>query len=162
MTKISGFPEDTGPTTDDFVLGVDTGTSTTKKVKWLNAATLLFNNFPTGATGFGANVQTYTNANTAGGTYSYINLGGIKLFYGITPNLTPGANATTVFTVNFPTSFFSTVNFVSEQIILASASVSGNFIVGNSFDATNMSFYMTNTTASPTVGGRVGVIAIGT
>lgn len=49
MTKISGFPEDTSPTTDDFLLGVDSGTSTTKKVKWLNVISMIFGNAPTGS-----------------------------------------------------------------------------------------------------------------
>lgn len=51
MTKISGYSEDTSPTTDDYGIGVDTGTSTTKKWKWLNAIAMIFNNIPTGIIG---------------------------------------------------------------------------------------------------------------
>jgi microcystin-dependent protein len=40
MTKISGLPEDTAPSSDDWTVSVDNATSSTKKVKWLNLASL--------------------------------------------------------------------------------------------------------------------------
>lgn len=40
MTKISAYGEDTSPTTDDFIVTVDTGSGTTKKVKILNLGQL--------------------------------------------------------------------------------------------------------------------------
>lgn len=41
MTKISGLSEDTTPTSDDFVPGLDTTSSSTKKVKWANLANMI-------------------------------------------------------------------------------------------------------------------------
>lgn len=46
MPKISGLPEDTAPTTDDYVASLDTGTSTLKKSKWLNIIAMIFGNAP--------------------------------------------------------------------------------------------------------------------
>lgn len=40
MTKISGLPEDTTPTTDDWTVSVDNATGSTRKVKWLNLGSL--------------------------------------------------------------------------------------------------------------------------
>jgi hypothetical protein len=40
MTKISGLPEDTSPTSDDWTVSVDNTTGSTKKVKWLNLGAL--------------------------------------------------------------------------------------------------------------------------
>lgn len=38
MTKISGLPEDTAPTSDDYTVSVDNGSTTTKKATWQNVA----------------------------------------------------------------------------------------------------------------------------
>ncbi|MBS4040364.1 MAG: hypothetical protein KGZ81_07155 [Flavobacteriales bacterium] len=40
MGKITGLPEDTSPSTDDFTVTVDITTGVTKKLKWLNLAGL--------------------------------------------------------------------------------------------------------------------------
>lgn len=76
----------------------------------VNFATLL-------STIFGGQVQTQVNAGTAGGTMSYVNLGGIKLLWIKTANKTVNANADTTYTFTLPTSFFTTTsaNFTSVE-----------------------------------------------
>lgn len=110
---------------------------------------------------FSSQLQNYTNTNSAGGTYSYINLGGIKLFWGTTPVLHPGANSTTNFIVNLPPGFFSGVSYASTNIALAASSVGGNSIIGDTYTTSNVQFYMTNSTGSPDVGGAVSILVIG-
>lgn len=57
---------------------------------------------------FSGQVQTYTNAGTAGGAGHYVNLGGIKLYWGVTASI---ATTTTAIAkvINMPASFFTTV-----------------------------------------------------
>lgn len=59
---------------------------------------------------FGAEVTTYTNPGTAGGTntFFYVNLGGIKLFWGTTANQVSN-NSAPGYGITFPTSFFTTM-----------------------------------------------------
>lgn len=57
-------------------------------------------------TGLASQVQSYSNAGTAGGTFYYINLGGIKLLWGETGTLSAGSFSNNV---NLPTSFFTTI-----------------------------------------------------
>ena len=61
---------------------------------------------------FSGQVQSYTNSGTAGGTFYYINLGGIKLLWGSTSSL----NSTTTnagYTINYPSGFFSNVQSIT-------------------------------------------------
>lgn len=60
------------------------------------------------ATIFSGELQSYANAGTAGGTFYYINLGGIKILYGKTASKSVGTGGAT-WGVTFPTSFFSAV-----------------------------------------------------
>lgn len=57
---------------------------------------------------FSGQVQSYTNSGTLGGTFYYINLGGIKLLWGTSSNV---ANSTspTQYGLTLPTSFFTTI-----------------------------------------------------
>lgn len=59
---------------------------------------------------FSGQVTTYTNPGTAGGTntFFYINLGGIKLFWGATANQTSN-NAAPSYAVTLPAGFFNSV-----------------------------------------------------
>lgn len=54
-------------------------------------------------------VNTYTNSGSAGGTGYYINLGGIKYAWGMTGTLSLSATSTGTGVINFPSSFFTTV-----------------------------------------------------
>lgn len=63
------------------------------------------------ATMFAGAVQSYTNSGSAGGTFFYINLGGIKLLWGETASNAVGTGGATV-VVNLPTNFFNSVQIV--------------------------------------------------
>lgn len=65
---------------------------------------------------FSGNVQSQTNAGTAGGTMYYINLGGIKMLWCIGANQTSSA-AGNNYTFTLPTSFFSSIQSVSVNAI---------------------------------------------
>lgn len=54
-------------------------------------------------------VQSLTNTGTGGGTMYYVNLGGIKMLWGITNSISIGANTSASWGVNFPSSFFTTI-----------------------------------------------------
>jgi hypothetical protein len=58
----------------------------------------------------GTGVQTYSNAGNAGGTGYYINLGGIKLCWGVTAQ--NNSHNSPSYNVNMPPSFFTTVQAV--------------------------------------------------
>jgi hypothetical protein len=60
---------------------------------------------------FSGQVTSAANAGTAGGNFSYINLGGIKLLWGITATISVAGSGfqSNTGTVTFPTSFFSTI-----------------------------------------------------
>lgn len=59
------------------------------------------------ATIFSSQVNTVNGANAGGGIYYYINLGGIKIIYGVTSQFTNGGAVT----VTFPVGFFSTTPY---------------------------------------------------
>lgn len=61
-------------------------------------------------TAFGDQVQTLTNSGTAGGTMSYINLGGIKLLWTKTPALSFPGGSSSSYTITFPSGFFTTIS----------------------------------------------------
>jgi hypothetical protein len=66
---------------------------------------------------FSSQLQTQANAGTAGGTMSYINLGGIKLLWCIgASGKSVGASGIT-YTFTLPTSFFSTITFATSDSI---------------------------------------------
>ncbi len=56
---------------------------------------------------FSGQLQEVTNSGSAGGTFYYVNIGGIKIAW-ITGNFTIGANNTSTNVFTFPTGFFST------------------------------------------------------
>lgn len=53
-------------------------------------------------------VQSYTNAGAAGGTFYYLNLGGIKLLWGSSASVISGTSPTAV-RITFPVGFFTTI-----------------------------------------------------
>lgn len=86
-----------------------TGVATFTAVPVLPASTVTFANLL--STIFSGQVQTQANAGTAGGTMSYINLGGVKLLWCLSAtNLVSGASAN-AYTFTLPTSFFSTITY---------------------------------------------------
>lgn len=113
---------------------------------------------------FSGQVSTFTNTGTAGGTstFFYVNLGGIKLFWGVTNSVTANANNSANYTIILPTSFFSTVQFVSYDIYVATGSATGNAVVGIGTGVTTLTFSIANGTGSNGVGGQVSSLVIGT
>ena len=111
---------------------------------------------------YGGQVQTLANTATAGGTMYYINLGGIKLLWGTTATIINAASSSTSYGIALPASFFTTLQQTSFTISQATASVSGNFVIGNIQLPTALQFYMVNTTAAAGVGGIVSYFVIGT
>lgn len=59
---------------------------------------------------FSGQVTSYANAGTAGGTFYYLNLGGIKILYGVT-----GVVGTAALGVTLPASFFSSLRCIIAQ-----------------------------------------------
>lgn len=61
-------------------------------------------------------ILTQVNSGTAGGTMSYMNLGGVKMLWFTTATQTSSAGGVT-YTVTLPTSFFSTITSVTATAI---------------------------------------------
>ena len=101
LTMTTGNAAFSGNATVGGTLGV-TGAST--------LASLILNGSLTG-TGLGSQVQSQANAGTAGGTFYYINLGGIKLMWINGGNQAYGAGGTNFLTFTLPT-FFTTLTSV--------------------------------------------------
>ena len=57
---------------------------------------------------FSGQIQSYTNSGSAGGTFYYINLGGLKLLWGISASVN-STTTNTGYVVTFPSGFFSSV-----------------------------------------------------
>jgi hypothetical protein len=58
---------------------------------------------------FSGQVQTYTNTGAGGGTGYYVNLGGIKLCWGVSGSFTPANGSNN--SISFPVGFFATVQY---------------------------------------------------
>lgn len=111
-----------------------------------------------GATG---GVTTYTNPGTAGGTntFFYINLGGIKLFWGLTAAVNDNTSGSLTYTVTFPVSFFSTVQSVTAN--MANMTVDGRqYVAVSGVSAVGATF--TPVAGTTTSTGQFYVFAIGT
>lgn len=105
-------------------------------------------------------VSSQTNAGTAGGTFYYINLGGIKMLWGQTAAISTPANGGAAGVVNFPASFFTTI----QQIMAASSNNSGSANIYGSVDTVSTSscrIVATNTSASAT-NATLSLFVIGT
>lgn len=89
----------------------------------------------------------YTNSGTAGGTGYYINLGGLKICWGTTGAIGPNNATATAWIMNFPSSFFSTIQ--SCVITATGGTTSANQFIaatGNSAATTSsVNFYMIST-----------------
>ncbi len=102
VNEINGKLNNANIASDAAIAGsklADTSINATK----LDFSTLL----PSLFTAFGSSVQTYTNTGDGGGTGYYINLGGLKLCWGITGSITvSGASSKNI---SMPSSFFTNV-----------------------------------------------------
>lgn len=88
----------------------------------------------------GNTVQSFANSGTAGGTVYYINIGGIKLCWGITGSLsvTGTGDQSSAYGINFPNGFFNTIQS-------AIATASGG--------ATNSQYLYVGPNTAPTTSG---------
>jgi len=91
-----------------------------------------------GATALALTVSTQTNAGTAAGSINYINLGGIKMAWGVSANQTSSA-AGINYTITLPTSFFTTITSVVGTA--ANMTVDGRqYVAVGSFNTTTVTF----------------------
>lgn len=170
MTKISSLPSDSAPTTTDSIPTLDAETLTTKRVTLASLITLFFNNIPNNTVKSPAlalsnaldstnGVKSQTNTGSAGGTIYYINLGGIKLAWGITGTIT--VNSTVVSSnITFPTSFFTAVNTVV-AVINHAATDDRQAVHADTISATGTTLVNWNTAGVNTGSATVGYLAIG-
>lgn len=149
MGKLSGFPPSSSPTLADLFVMIQAAGPTDIKVTVQNMMNLMFS----------GQVQTQANAGTAGGNIWWVNLGGLKLLWGQTATLSVAASTTTAFGVTLPT-FLTTL-----QTLVTGFQPSGstaNYSSINSSSVSAFSFYVTNPTGTPSIGGGVNYLAIGT
>lgn len=66
---------------------------------------------------FSGQVNSYTNSGSAAGTFYYINLGGIKILYGRTGQLSTSAGVLGTWTVDWPSSFFTSGPYVQLTLV---------------------------------------------
>ena len=95
---------------------------------------------------FSGQVQSYTNSGTAGGTFYYMNLGGIKILWGQTASQASGSPGN-AYNVNLPTSFFSTIQ---SAVVTSSAltSVVGQYCNISSISTSQAVIYFITSAAS--------------
>lgn len=88
-------------------------------------------------------VQSYVNTGSAGGTVYWINLGGIKLLWGVLGALTVGANSGSTYSINIPSGVFTAVpTSVQYNAVCGSATPFGIYSGGgNSTTLLNMTIY---------------------
>lgn len=112
---------------------------------------------------FSGQTTSYSNGGTAGGTFKYVNLGGIKILWGLTGGFTISGSSfqqTAGLTLTLPTSFFSTIEYASGDIFNPSASPYLSVIV-NSATTTTVTAQVTQ--SSGTNGStQVQMLVIGT
>jgi len=108
LLRLFGLTQETTFSLSDFVMKVKAGGAgdvIVKQSDYLNAI-------------FSGSLTTYANPGSAGGTFYYINLGGIKLFWGTTNTLTTSGSGSVSANgnVTLPTGFFTTLQMVSPSI----------------------------------------------
>lgn len=104
-----------------------------------------------------------TNAGTAGGTMNYINLGGLKILWGITGSLTSqnGSN----YTITFPSSFFTaapTLAIAAVESMNATAAQMVGVNASASLSTTGATLTTGNVAGSTFTGQQFSYLFIGT
>ena len=109
---------------------------------------------------FSGQVISYSNGGSGGGTFYYINLGGVKLLWGLTAtqSFNTGYNAAII---NMPASFFSTITFAIGNL---AGTASGQNNVGVAMQAITPSTSVTAETYAPSgsQSSQIAVLLIGT
>lgn len=140
-------------------------TSTLKIVPAVKRGAVDFNSLL--STIFSGQVQSMTNTDTAGGTIYYVNLGGIKIAWGLTASITVTgvAPATTGgLGITWPTGFFTTIQtaMVSATPGLATSSQYVYAAPNTAVTTTSWSFFLVSTNGSNGATSQASFIAIGT
>ncbi len=109
---------------------------------------------------FTGGVTSYANAGSAGGTFYYINLGGIKLLWGETNTFTAG-NGFTTEAVDFPAGFFTTIQFANAPVEINSIGAGGSkmpYYQGISTSGMTVAYYNPETGTGDSINWFVFVI----
>lgn len=111
----SGSPTIVTPTIASFV-GANHDHSNATGGGGLGAGIITYANLL--ATIFSSQLTTYTNPGSAGGTSSFFygNIGGIRLFWGVTANQTSSSGGNT-YTITLPVGFFNTIQTITTSPI---------------------------------------------
>lgn len=180
MPGMDTYPAQTTPNDSDYHIVNDGVSGETKKITrddYLSGAPLPNNTVTTVAIAdssvtkaklaaaiFSGDVTTYTNPGSAGGTNSffYTNLGGIKLFWGITNTMTVSGSSfqTVAGNITFPVGFFSTI----QSVELTSGSLGSTVFQGCAMDTistTTLSIFA-NQYSGTNGSQKVHVFVIGT
>ena len=115
-------PTISSPTITGSLGNISTGTITASGATTLNGGLTVFSSFT--ATGlvnyadllstiFSSQVTSFTNTGTAGGTFYYINLGGIKMLWGSFTQQSVGAASYFHAILSLPSGFFTTVTSIT-------------------------------------------------
>jgi hypothetical protein len=110
---------------------------------------------------FGDQVQTQANAGTGGGTINYLNLGGIKLMWGVTGPLATNGVGQHAFTVIPPTSFFTTAPKVFANPTSFVVDTNQHAQIGT-VTTSSIQLIIYNITGSGGAGASINYFAIGT
>lgn len=106
---------------------------------------------------FSGQVTTYVNPAACGGTFYYINLGGIKLMWGKTGSIST-TTTTASQTLTFPVGFFNSVQFYTGSATDL-GSVANQYFVGNTNSTTvSLAFYIFCQSSSGTASAEIIVI----
>ncbi len=141
-------PTISSPTITGSLGNISTGTITASGLITANNGLTVANNFTaTGlvnyadllATIFSGQVNSYTNTGSAGGTFYYINLGGLKLLFGVTAVGSP-----TSFVINYPAGFFSNVLNADYSLGTVSTAPTGIVFWTDGLPTSNLTINYTN------------------
>lgn len=108
---------------------------------------------------FSGQVQSYTNTASCGGTFYYVNLGGIKLVFGTTNSISTAAGGATSFSINMPSSFLTTVQARFSNV--SSLTVQPSQYVNTSCTTTSADGFVVSVAASGAT-AKVDLLVIGT
>ena len=82
---------------------------------------------------------------------SYINLGGIKLLWGVTSNVLSSSGAN-VYYINFPSGFFSSISYISAGIVAVTATQDQQAIIQAYGPASAVITFYANTASGAATG----------
>jgi phosphotransferase system HPr-like phosphotransfer protein len=104
-------------------------------------------------------ITSYTNTGSVGGTFYYVNLGGIKLLWGTTTGQSvSGGNGITNYPINFPASFFT-----ANPTVIPGALANGQqYVIGGSATTSGVTIIVQNAQSIAVTNEYVSIFVIGT